>query len=283
MNVCNRKRASQRSTDGAARIAFKPDRLPIHVTRIEHQQAASQGGANACQQANRFTRLHGANNANQGREYAHDSTTFFFKFRLIGKQAVITGTIRQPEIETGDLPVKTNRSTRYQRRTRGHTGFIDRMPRCKIIAAIENDIRHIDQARQRYGINAFCDRVDTNARIDCEHGPLRRMRLVAADGVIAVNNLPLQIGKVHGIAIGNRNAPDAGGGQVHQCRRAQTTRTDNQRMRVQQGLLRLGAKLIEQNVPAVAQEVLIVHGEVALPRIAQAALASGISYRVSPP
>ena len=59
-----------------------------------------------------------------------------------------------------------------------------------------------------------------------------------------VGNLALQVGEVHHIVIGHRDLTDAGCCQIHGNRRAQSTRTDDQRMAVEQPLLAFNAKLI---------------------------------------
>ena len=53
--------------------------MPSHAAAIEHQQPCGQCLTDAAQQFQRFGRLHGADNANQRRKYAHGGATRFFQ------------------------------------------------------------------------------------------------------------------------------------------------------------------------------------------------------------
>jgi hypothetical protein len=74
-----------------------------------------------------------------------------------------------------------------------------------------------------------------------------------------MQDLALQIGEVNLIAVGEGNVAQAGGGEIEGGRRAQAAGTDNQRLGVDQALLSFDADLVEQDVAAIAKQLLVVH------------------------
>ena len=74
----------------------------------------------------------------------------------------------------------------------------------------------------------------------------------AADVLLAVANLALQIGFVHAVVVGNDERADACGGKIGQGSRAQTAAADRQRGGVEQFLLPFYADFVEQDVAAVS-------------------------------
>ena len=75
-----------------------------------------------------------------------------------------------------------------------------------------------------------------------------------------MQDLALQIGEIDGIAIGERDVPGAPRGEVHGRRRAQAAGADHQCMCGQQPFLALDAELGQQDMPAIAQQLVVVHG-----------------------
>src|SRR5690606_103495 len=82
-----------------------------------------------------------------------------------------------------------------------------------------------------------------------------------------MGDLALQVGRVDMVAVGNDDPADARCGEVQRRRRAEAAGADDQDGGFEQALLRLDADLVEQNVPAIAQELLVVHrGRRGVPR-----------------
>jgi hypothetical protein len=79
----------------------------------------------------------------------------------------------------------------------------------------------------------------------------RRFDLRLADRLRAVEDLPLQVGEIDLVAVGDGQAADAGSGEVERRRAAEAARADDQRVRRAQLLLPLDADLGEQDMAAV--------------------------------
>lgn len=79
-----------------------------------------------------------------------------------------------------------------------------------------------------------------------------------AYGLRAVKNLPLQVGEVDLVGIGDGQSADAACREIQRRRAAEAARADDQRVRGAQLLLALDPDLIEQDVAAVAEELLVV-------------------------
>jgi hypothetical protein len=90
----------------------------------------------------------------------------------------------------------------------------------------------------------------------------RRVDLGRADGIGAVEDLPLQIGEVDPVRIGEGQLADAAGGKVERRGAAEAAGADDERARVAQPLLALDPDFGEQDVPAVAEELLVVQEEI---------------------
>ena len=99
--------------------------------------------------------------------------------------------------------------------------------------------------------------------------------IYVAHHVGRMHDLALQVGKVDGVVIGNRERADACGCEVHRRGRAQAAGTDDQRTRIKQGLLAVDVDLGQQDVAAVAQQLLVVHRAPTCTRAVQAACRRG--------
>jgi hypothetical protein len=95
-------------------------------------------------------------------------------------------------------------------------------------------------------------------RVDRVQRAAGSVDLGRADRIGAVEDLALQVGEVDLVRIGDGQAPDARGSEVERRRAAEPSRADDQRARRAQPLLPLDPDLGEQDVPRVAEELLIV-------------------------
>jgi hypothetical protein len=79
-----------------------------------------------------------------------------------------------------------------------------------------------------------------------------------ADGIGPVENLALQVGEVDLVGIGQGKFADAAGGEIERRRATQAAGADDERVRRAQPLLALDPYLVEEDVAAVAEELLVV-------------------------
>ena len=71
--------------------------------------------------------------------------------------------------------------------------------------------------------------------------------------------LPLQVGEIHRVAVTQHDGADAGCSQIQRGRRTQATGADHQGTRIDQPFLPLDSDLVEQDVTAVAQKLVVGH------------------------
>ena len=107
-------------------------------------------------------------------------------------------------------------------------------------------------------LNSFLQRKDLYIRVQSGKGDARGCHFRRADGIRPVKNLSLQVGEVDLVGVGQRQPADAAGGEVEGRRAAQAAHADDQRMRRAQPLLPLDPDFVEQDVAAVAEELLVV-------------------------
>ena len=74
-----------------------------------------------------------------------------------------------------------------------------------------------------------------------------------------VKDLTLQIGEIDVVGVEQRERPDTGGGEKLRGRVAEAADADDQRVRGGESRLRVRSELVEQDVPAVAKELGVVH------------------------
>jgi hypothetical protein len=61
-----------------------------------------------------------------------------------------------------------------------------------------------------------------------------------------MDDLALQVGEIHLVAVAHRDAAHAAGGEIEERRRAQAPRADDERVRGEEALLRLLPELVQQ-------------------------------------
>ena len=125
---------------------------------------------------------------------------------------------------------------------------------------------------------------DRDVRVDGLHLLGGRIELLAAHVRGGVDHLPLQVGEVDHVEIHQADAADAGRGQVQAERRAQAAGAHQQHLGLFQLLLAFHAHFGNDQVPAVAQDLVV--GERGLAgqarRAAEPPAMEGTSEIVSP-
>ena len=99
---------------------------------------------------------------------------------------------------------------------------------------------------------------DAHIGIQCRQRGARGFNFRRADRIGAVENLALQVGEVDLVRVGEGEFSDAAGGEVERRGATQAAGADDERVRRAQPLLALDAYFIEQDMAAVAEELLVV-------------------------
>ncbi len=109
-----------------------------------------------------------------------------------------------------------------------------------------------------------------DVRVEGLQGFACRLHLGHADAVVGVQDLTLEVAQVDDVMVNQPERPDAGGGEIEGGRRPQAAGPDEQHLGVEQLGLPFFANLGQQEVAAVARE--LVRGELSIlfPRVAGA-------------
>jgi hypothetical protein len=130
--------------------------------------------------------------------------------------------------------------------------------RGEVVRAVENDIVFRDQLFDLIAFDARRDLDNFNFRVDGVESRACRFDFPHADRVGAIEDLPLQVGEIDLVGVGQRQPADARRGEIEGRRAAEAAGADDQRGCRAQPFLPLDADLGEQDVPAVAEELLVV-------------------------
>jgi hypothetical protein len=74
-----------------------------------------------------------------------------------------------------------------------------------------------------------------------------------------VEDLALKVGEVHGVEIRQDQPPDTGRGEIHRHGRAQPAESDDEDAGLSESLLAFDAELGQQDLAAIAQELVVSH------------------------
>ena len=135
------------------------------------------------------------------------------------------------------------------------------MARGEVVRAVENDIVFRDQLLDLIAFDARRDLDDFNFGVDGVEGRTCRFDFPRADRVGAIEDLPLQVGEIDLVGVSQRQPADARCREIEGRRAAEAAGADDQRGCRAQSFLPLDADLGEQDMPAVAEELLVVQLE----------------------
>ena len=138
-------------------------------------------------------------------------------------------------------------------------GAVDGVPGGEIVRAVEHHVGRRHLRLQRLAFQALLQGNDFHFRIDQRQRVPPRAGLGPAHVPGVMQHLALQVGEIHRVAVAQHQGADAGCGQVQGRRRAQAAGTHDQGPGSQKLLLAFDAQLVEQDMAAVTQELLVVH------------------------
>jgi hypothetical protein len=130
--------------------------------------------------------------------------------------------------------------------------------RGEIVRAVENDLVLRDQLFDLIAFDAGRNLDNFDFRVDGVESRPCRLDFAHTDRVGAIENLPLQVGEIDLVGVGQRQPADARRGEIEGRRATEAAGADDQRGCRAQPFLPLDADLGEQDMPAVAEELLVV-------------------------
>ena len=225
------------------------------MQRIEHLQAGARRLADAGEQLDRFRRLQRPDGSGERREHAHHCAGHLLGLAALGEQARVAGRVVPAQVEYGELPVEPDRGARNQGLGMLHARAVERVARGEIVAAVENHVGGCDEPVELRPLQPRGKRDDFDVGVHFVERRACRCCLGCAYRPVAIEDLALQVRRVDLVAIGNGELADAACREVERSRAAQAPGADDQGVAGKEALLRFDAELLEQDVPAVAQQL----------------------------
>jgi hypothetical protein len=140
-----------------------------------------------------------------------------------------------------------------------HARAVHRVACGEVIRAVEHHIALRRELVQLLCFHACGHRHHVHIGIHRAQRARRGKDLLRTDRIGAIEDLALQVGEVDLVAIGEAQLADACCRQVERCGAAQTAGADDEDLGGTQLLLPLDADLVEEDVPAVSEELLVVY------------------------
>ena len=137
-------------------------------------------------------------------------------------------------------------------------GAVHRVPRGEVVGAVEHQIGLRRELVELLGRDARGERHHLDVRIHRAQDAARGEDFLRADRLGAIEDLPLQVREVDLVGVGERQPADAGSGEIKGSGAAEAARPDDEDGCGAQLLLSFYPDLGEQDVPAVAEELLVV-------------------------
>ena len=126
------------------------------------------------------------------------------------------------------------------------------MARAEVVRSVNDDVAVSGEIKEFGFVNEVPDGFDRNVGIDGVQGEGCALRLVHADALGRVQNLARQIGKIHGVGVGNRERGHAAFNKRQGCGTAHAARADDEHAAGGDARLPLRADFLQKNVTAVA-------------------------------
>src|SRR5690606_499249 len=242
----------------AARVAADAQFTEAAVEGIDQQQSTHQRLTETGQQLERLQCLQAADHAHQ-RTYDPGLAAAQRHIIAVAVQALVAGTGRSPRIEHADLTLQPDGGAGDQRLAQGNAGGIQRLAGGEVVGAVENQIDPGHGLAQLFAEQPLVQLMDTHLRVERGQPRGRGVGLGSVQISGSMDDLPLQVGQIHPVVIRQPQLADPGTGQIERSRTAQSAHADDQHAAVEQALLTLHVDLLQQNLPAVAQQLFVQH------------------------
>ncbi len=158
--------------------------------------------------------------------------------------------MRLAEIEDGQLTGQTHRSStdQWQALLQAHT--VDHAPGLEIVGAIQDHLS-LWERPSRHGGEVKIRRFRAARRIMLLQGPGGHAGLVLADMARLKQDLAMQVGRFHPVAIHQHQPTDAHGGQIERGRAPEASHADDRHSALLQALLPGAAPTRQPQLSAV--------------------------------
>src|SRR5690606_22952915 len=128
----------------------------------------------------------------------------------------------------------------------------------EVVRAVEHHVVLGDERVEIGLAEAAGKLLDAHLGVEPVERTRRLVHLAPPDALRTVEDLPLEVREVDFVGIRDGEPADSGRGEVERRRAAEAARADDERTGGAQPLLSLYADLRKENVPAVAEELLVV-------------------------
>ena len=177
--------------------------------------------------------------------------------RRLGVEVAVLRAVLGPE--HGDLALEAVDRAPDVRLAEQHRGVVDQVAGREVVGAVDDEVVAGEDLEHVVVVEPRVVHDHVHVRVDLEHRVARRLGLRPADVALAVDDLALQVRLVDGVELDDAERADAGRGQVEQRGAAEAAGADAQHLGVLQPLLPDHPDLGDDDVPAVAAD--LVDGE----------------------
>ena len=199
---------------GQSGIAAQPHLVERRVERVEQDQAADRGLADAEQQLERLARLQRAHDARQHAEHAALGARRreLGRRRLREEAAVARALVR---LEDRELALEAEDRGVHDRDAVAQARVVEEVARGEVVGAVDDHVDALEQPVDVLGRQALAvGRRRRTSGLSSSMRCLRRLRLGHADRGHRVQHLALQVRLVDDVGVDDRDRADAGRGEV---------------------------------------------------------------------
>ena len=133
------------------------------------------------------------------------------------------------------------------------------MPRGEVVRAVEHHVALRDERVELICLYTRRNGYDLDVGIRGAQRARGGKGLLRADRIGAIEDLALQISEVDLVGVRDRQARNAGGGEIKRGRAAEAARADDQNPGRTKLLLPLDANLVEEDVSGIPEKLLVVN------------------------
>src|SRR5207249_2349233 len=228
----------------------------LQAERIKHQQPADQAVAPA---QDELYGLESLDSSHDARQYAQHPTLSAAWHQSGRRRLGIEATIARsfPGVKDRGLPFEAEDAGIDVGFAQQDTSVIHQVARGEVIGSVGHHVIFLEKVERVLGTEAGLVSHDFNIRIDIGDRFGGGGKFGASHILGAMDHLPLQVGEVHYIKVHQAELAHAGGGQVQGQGRPEPSGSDAKHLRLLQLQLALYPDFRHDQVPAVAQDLVI--------------------------